>query len=142
VKPQPSAFTRALVGIKSSIPDPSAVKDVALKSMSVARETTSGLSTNLYREIKGLASSELEQVMLKATRPDDTPVKGKHAERLVQVTYQVSAKYDIYDGVLRKLWNRMTEKDWRTTIKALYILHKFSADGSPEHAGSLKVRPS
>lgn len=140
VKPQPSAFTRALEGIRSSMPDPSSVKDAAIKSLNVARETTSGLSANLYREVKGLTSSELEQVMLKATRPDDTPVKGKHAERLVGVTYQISAKFDIYDAVLRKLWAKMTEKDWRTNIKALYILHRFSADGSPEHAAALKVR--
>ena len=110
-----------------------------MKSLSVARETTSGLSANLYRDLKGLTSSELEQVMLKATRPDDTPVKGKHAERLVGVTYQISARYDIYDAVLRKMWAKMAEKDWRTTIKALYILHRFAADGSPEHAAALKV---
>merc|ERR1712232_1195234 len=30
--------------------------------------------------------------------------------------------------------------DWRTTIKALYILHRFSADGAPEHAPALKAR--
>jgi hypothetical protein len=107
--------------------------------LSVAREATSGLSANLYREVKGLTSSELEQVMLKATRPDDTAVKGKHVERLVGVTYQISARYDIYDAVLRKLWAKMAEKDWRTTIKALYILHRFSADGAPDHAPSLKV---
>ena len=77
--------------------------------------------------------------MLKATRPDDTTVKGKHVERLVGVTYQISSRYDIYDAVLRKLWSKMAEKDWRTTIKALYILHRFSADGAPEHSPALKV---
>ena len=137
---QPSTFTRGLTAIRSSMPDPGSVKEAAFKSLSVARETTSGLSSNLFREVKGLTSSELEQVMLKATRPDDTPVKGKHAERLVGVTYQISGRYDIYDAVLRKLWAKMAEKDWRTTIKALYILHRFSADGSPDHAPALKVR--
>jgi ANTH domain len=135
----PSSFTRGLEALRKSMPDPSSVKDAAVKSLNVARETTSSLSANLYREVKGLTSSELEQVMLKATRPDDTPVKGKHAERLVGVTYQISGRYDIYDAVLRKLWAKMAEKDWRTTIKALYILHRFSADGSPEHAAALKV---
>jgi hypothetical protein len=139
-KQKPSSFTRGLDALRNSIPDPSSVKDAAMKSLNVARETTSSLSANLYREVKGLTSSELEQVMLKATRPDDTPVKGKHAERLVGVTYQISGRYDIYDAVLRKLWAKMAEKDWRTTIKALYILHRFSADGSPEHAPALKVR--
>jgi len=137
---QPSTFSRGLDALRSSMPDPSSVKEAAMKSLSVARETTSGLSANLYREVKGLTSSELEQVMLKATRPDDTPVKGKHAERLVGVTYQISGRYDIYDAVLRKLWAKMAEKDWRTTIKALYILHRFSADGSPDHAPALKAR--
>lgn len=138
--PAPSTFTKGLAALKNSIPDPSAVREAAVNSLNVAREATSGLSANLYREVKGLTSSELEQVMLKATRPDDTAVKGKHVERLVGVTYQISARYDIYDAVLRKLWAKMAEKDWRTTIKALYILHRFSADGAPEHAASLKVR--
>ena len=136
----PSTFVRGMSTLRSYMPDPTAVKDATMKSLSVARETTSSLSTNLYREVKGLTSSELEQVMLKATRPDDTPVKGKHAERLVGLTYQVSSQFEIYDAVLRKLWAKMAEKDWRTTIKALYILHRFSADGSPQHAQSLKVR--
>jgi len=122
------------------LPDPSSVKTGLTSSISTAREATSGLSATLYREVKGLTSSELEQVMLKATRPDDTPVKGKHVERLVGVTYQVSARIDIYDAVLRKLWKKMAEKDSRTTLKALYILHRYSADGAPEHAASLKAR--
>ena len=139
-QPQESGFTKGLNAIRSSMPDPSTVKDAALSSLSAARQTTASLSSNLYREVKGLTSSELEQVMLKATRPDDTPVKGKHAERLVGVTYQISARYDIYDAVLRKLWSKMAEKDWRTTIKAVYVLHRFSADGAPEHAPALKAR--
>lgn len=140
-EPAPSAFTKGIAALRKSIPDPAAVREAAANSLSVAREATSGLSANLYREVKGLTSSELEQVMLKATRPDDTAVKGKHVERLVGVTYQISARYDIYDAVLRKLWAKMAEKDWRTTIKALYILHRFSADGAPDHAPSLKVCP-
>jgi len=108
--------------------------------MSAVRESTSKLSSNLYREMKGLTSSELEQVMLKATQPNDTPVKGKHVERLVGVTYQISGRYDIYDAVLRKVWGKMVEKDWRTNINALYILHRFSADGAPDHQAALKAR--
>jgi hypothetical protein len=129
-----------IAGIRSAVPDTDAVRTAALSSIKAARETTSSISSNLYREVKGLTSSELEQVMLKATRPDDSPVKGKHVERLVGVTYQISARYDIYDAVLRKLWSKMAEKDWRTTIKALYILHRFSADGAPDHAPALKAR--
>lgn len=126
--------------VRSSMPDPNTIKAVASNSLNAARATTSSLSANIYREIKGLTSSELEQVLLKATRPDDSAVKGKHVERLVSVTYQISSRYDIYDAVLRKLWSKMAEKDWRTKVKSLYILHRFSADGSPDHAAALKAR--
>jgi len=136
----PSTFSRGLSALRDVIPDPSTVRDAATNTFSAARQTSSKISSTIYREVKGLTSSELEQVMLKATRPDDTPVKGKHVERLVGVTYQISARYDIYDAVLRKLWGKMTEKDWRTTVKALYILHRFSADGAPEHQAALKAR--
>jgi hypothetical protein len=135
-----ASLTKGFNAIRSSLPDSAVLRDAAAASFNAARETTSGLSANIYREVKGLTSSELEQVMLKATRPDDTPVKGKHVERLVGVTYQISARYDIYDAVLRKLWGKMAEKDWRTSIKSLYILHRFSSDGAPEHAPALKAR--
>lgn len=139
-QPQPTAFTRGLSYLRESIPDANTLKEKTFSSIAAAKESTNKLSANIYREVKGLTSSELEQVMLKATKPDDTPVKGKHVERLVGVTYQISGRYDIYDSVLRKLWNKMAEKDWRTTIKALYVLHRFSADGAPDHQASLKAR--
>ena len=137
---QPSAFTRGLAALRDRVPDVETVKNAAVSSVNAARETTTKLSSNVYREIKGLTSSELEQVMLKATKPNDEPVKGKHVERLVGVTYQISGRYDIYDAVLRKLWNKMAERDWRTTIKSLYILHRFAADGAPDHQAALKAR--
>jgi hypothetical protein len=138
--PQPSAFTRGLSAIRDAMPDANTVKENVLAATRTAQEKTSSFSSNIYREVKGLTSSELEQVMLKATRPDDTPVKSKHVERLVGVTYQISGKYDIYDAVLRKLWNKMAEKDLRTKMKSVYVLHRFSVDGGPEHQEALKQR--
>eukprot|EP00584_Thalassiosira_punctigera_P001908 CAMPEP_0172544404 /NCGR_PEP_ID=MMETSP1067-20121228/14568_1 /TAXON_ID=265564 ORGANISM="Thalassiosira punctigera, Strain Tpunct2005C2" /NCGR_SAMPLE_ID=MMETSP1067 /ASSEMBLY_ACC=CAM_ASM_000444 /LENGTH=619 /DNA_ID=CAMNT_0013330963 /DNA_START=53 /DNA_END=1912 /DNA_ORIENTATION=+ len=138
--PPPSTFTRGLSAIRDRMPDPSAVKDTVLSATKAAQEKTSELSSNIYREVKGLTSSELEQVMLKSTRPDDTPVKTKHVERLVGVTYQISGKYDIYDAVLRKLWNKMAEKDMRTKLKSVYVLHRFAVDGGPDHQEALKQR--
>jgi len=61
------------------------------------------MSTKYVREFKGAMSSELEQVLLKATRPDDTHVKPKHIDRLVGVTYQISPQFDLYDPILRKV---------------------------------------
>lgn len=138
--PPPSTFTRGLSAIRDRMPDPNAVKETMLSATKAAQEKTSQLSSNIYREVKGLTSSELEQVMLKATRPDGEPVKTKHVERLVGVTYQISGKYDIYDAVLRKLWNKMAEKDIRTKLKSVYVLHRFSVDGGPDHQEALKQR--
>jgi hypothetical protein len=138
--PQPSAFTRGLSAIRDKMPDPTTVKETVLTATKTAQQSTAKLGSNLYREVKGLTSSELEQVMLKATRPDDEPVKSKHVERLVGVTYQISGKYDIYDAVLRKLWNKMAEKDIRTKLKSVYVLHRFSVDGGMEHREALKQR--
>lgn len=138
--PPPSTFTRGLSAIRDRMPDPAAVKDTVLSASKAAQEKTSALSSNLYREVKGLTSSELEQVMLKATRPDGDPVKTKHVERLVGVTYQISGKYDIYDAVLRKLWNKMAERDMRTKLKSVYVLHRFSVDGGADHQEALKQR--
>ena len=110
-----------------------------ISSFQKIRESTTRFSSTLYRDMKGLTSSELEQVMLKATRPTDDAVKGKHMERLVSLTYQVhSAQYDIYKPLLRKLYAKLCERDWRTKLKAAYILHRFSADGSPIHRNPLK----
>jgi ANTH domain len=135
-----AVFTKGWSAVVGALPDPALVKEAAISGINAAKQTTSSLSANIYREVKGLTSSELEQVLLKATRPDETAVKGKHVERLVALTYQISPRQDIYGSVLRKLWSKMAEKDWRTTIKALYILHRYSADASPEHAPSLKAR--
>merc|ERR1712238_132826 len=126
--------------IRESIPDAATIKESAMHSIASAKETTTKLSANIYREVKGHVSSELEQVILKATRPDDSPAKGKHVERLVGITYGVPGRHDIYEATLKKLWNRMAENDWRTTLKALYILHRYSAHGAPGHQAALKAR--
>lgn len=131
-----SAFTRSIQSLKEHIPDPNTVKSSTMAAFSTVSE-----ATNKYvREVKGMLSSELEQVLLKATRPDDSPVKAKHVERLIGVTYQISGQYDLYDPILRKLWSKMLEGDWRSTSKALYVLHRFSSDGADDHRIQLKAR--
>ena len=41
-------------------------------------------------------------------------------------------------GQVRKLWAKMADKEWRVALKALYIVHRFAASGSSEHAINLK----
>ena len=129
-------LTTAAARARASLPPAATIAAHA----SVLSNTIVDGTGKYFREVKGMMSSELEQVLLKATRPSDGPVKAKHAERLVGVTYQISGEYDLYDPILRKLWSKMCEADWRTNIKALYVLHRFAADGSPAHKDSLKAR--
>lgn len=136
----PSAFSRGLTALRESIPDPQTIKDTAISSISSAKETTTQLSSNLYREVKGLRSSELEQVFLKATKPDDSPIKNNFVEQLVAGTYHMKGVPDPWDFALRKLWSKMIESDWRTTLKAVYVLHRFGIDGAPEQQQALKTK--
>jgi len=136
----PSAFSRGLTALRESIPDAQTIKDTAASSISTARQTTTQISSNLYREVKGLRSSELEQVFLKATKPDDSPIKSNFVEQLVAGTYHMSGVQDPWDFALRKLWSKMIESDWRTTLKAVYVLHRFGVDGAPEQQLALKEK--
>ena len=126
-----ATFVRGLTALKTAIPDPSAVS-------AAAADASRDRASQYAREAKGVMSSELEQVLLKVTRPDDVSVKSKHLERLVAMSYSVPRDFDLYFNVLRKLWGKMAEGDWQTKCKALYVLHKFAAEGSPTHAQNLK----
>ncbi|CAM9316838.1 unnamed protein product [Scytosiphon promiscuus] len=95
-------------------------------------------ASSAYREAKSLMSSEMEGVVLKATRPDDLPVKPKHLEALMRPTAEMPKEFNVYLPVVRKLWSKMADKEWRVSAKALYIVHRFAADGSIEHATNLK----
>ena len=74
-------------------------------------------SGKYLREFKGMMSSELEQCLLKSTRPTPASVKPKHVERLVGVTYQIGGQYDLYDPILRKLWAKMAERSFDTKVR-------------------------
>eukprot|EP00968_Pinguiococcus_pyrenoidosus_P024340 scaffold4600_cov245-Pinguiococcus_pyrenoidosus.AAC.3 len=41
----------------------------------------------------------------------------QHVENLLVATHQTPAQFQVYPGVLKKLWNRMLEPDWRTALK-------------------------
>mmetsp|Transcript_6993 Transcript_6993/g.15942 ORF Transcript_6993/g.15942 Transcript_6993/m.15942 type:complete len:138 (+) Transcript_6993:1527-1940(+) len=60
--PPPSPFTRGLCAICDKIPDPTDFKDTILSATKAARERTSQISSNIYREVMGLTLSELERI--------------------------------------------------------------------------------
>ena len=39
-----------------------------------------------------------------------------------------------WEKTLHKLWNKVLEKDWRTTVKGIEILHRISRDARPKDA--------
>lgn len=65
--------------------------------LNVARQRAS----SVYREAKSLMSSEMEGVVLKATRPDDLPVKPKHLDALMRPTAEMPKEFNVYLPVVR-----------------------------------------
>jgi hypothetical protein len=46
---------------------------------------------------------------------------------------------NVYSPIVRKLWSKMRDTEWRVVLKSLYALHKLSTDGSMAQATNLKV---
>jgi hypothetical protein len=96
-------------------------------------------ATKIMREARTTVSSDLESVLLKATRPDNQPAKRKYVDVVVDSASKhfprfmksapgapstpVGYNNNPYEQLLTKLWKKMMERDWRTVAKALYILH-------------------
>jgi hypothetical protein len=66
------------------------------------------MASKYGREAKGAFSSELEQITLKATRPDETAVKAKHLEALLQPSYELPKEVSVYSTSVKKLWSKVS----------------------------------
>ena len=95
------------------------------------------------RLAKAYYSSEYEKFLLTATWPSEERVSPQLAKRLVESVARFPARPhalpddDPYRVTLRKLWKKMIEKDWRTTQKALYLLHALSRSTPTKNARAL-----
>ena len=89
-----------------------------------------------YRRAKVLRSSAFEAMLLRATWPGDDAVPQDLLDEIVKHSIPAfkygrgSAEDDPYHMMMHKLWTKMCEKDWRTVVKSLYILHCVSRDCS------------
>jgi hypothetical protein len=91
-----------------------------------------------YRRAKVLRSSAFEGLLLKATWPGNKEVPQDILTEIIK--HSIPAfKYGRSDGdddpyymTLHKLWTKMSERDWRTIVKSLYILHCISRDCSTD----------
>lgn len=96
------------------------------------------------REAKGYFSSDWEHILLQATKPTDTRPEAELVELMLGTVQTFVLNPDIGDAhnpyrtTLRKLWNKMAERDWRTKTKALYMFHMLIAHTQPEDAVILK----
>jgi cobalamin biosynthesis protein CobT len=97
-----------------------------LQGLSVAAETK---ARSALRDAKGLFSSDYEVLLLQATTPSDDEVPAKQLVDKVLVTVGTFARsLDVkrhsnpYRTTLRKLWSKLKEKNWRTTLKVLALV--------------------
>ena len=122
-------------GLEMSKVAASRAKDLAAEAAVKGQEAS--------RLAKAYYSSEYEKFLLTATWPSDQRVSPQLAKRLVESVARFPARPhalpddDPYRVTLRKLWKKMIERDWRTTQKALYLLHALSRSTPTKNARAL-----
>lgn len=94
--------------------------------------------SNIYRRAKVMRSSAFEGMLLKATWPDNDPVPAEILTEIIKHSIPAfkhgrhSSDDDPYHMTLHKLWTKLCEKDYRTVVKSLFILHCISRDSSTD----------
>jgi hypothetical protein len=93
---------------------------------------------DVYRRAKVLRSSAFEGMLLKATWPGNEAVPENILSEIIKHSIPAfkygrsSSEDDPYHMTLHKLWTKMCEKDWRTVVKSLYVLHMISRECSTD----------
>jgi len=90
------------------------------------------------RAAKAKTSSDFEKLLMRATSPVDAPVTRPDMELVLKEikTFPRKARrqgtQNPYEKCLHKLWTKMTDPDWRTTAKAVGVLHRIARDARPQ----------
>lgn len=105
-----------------------------------------GTWRRLARQVKVYSSSKLEGCLLRATRPDGAAVDEQGVEQLLHATEHFPSIRSYHKGceptrvMVRKIWKKCNEGDWRTASKGLYVLHRLLRDcGSDDDAEALAL---
>lgn len=139
----PSMFQRAQKMAKETAARTMEASKVAASKAKVLAAEAAVKGHEASRLAKAYYSSEYEKFLLTATWPSDARVSPQLARRLVESVARFPARPhalpddDPYRVTLRKLWKKMVEKDWRTTTKALYLLHALSRSTPTKNARAL-----
>ena len=102
------------------------------KFTSTLRRTTESAAQSVSRanrDITAYFSSDFEVLLLKMTEPNDSMTTKKDLQRFIKTTKSFVYNDDLvspsntYRATLRKIWAKVAERDCRTVLKALYLLH-------------------
>jgi hypothetical protein len=110
------------------------VSKVLQSSANKALSATALLSRNLKIHL----SSNFEVLLLKMTFPNDEMIHSKDIQKYLATIKSFVPNKNLYADnnpyrvTLRKLWKKMVEKDARTKLKALYLLHLLSMSTEPD----------
>jgi len=139
----PSVWQRASELAKNAASQAVQTSKLAATKAKVLTTEAATKAHEATRLAKAYYSSDYEQFLLKATWPNDARVEPELAKKLVDSVAHFPARPrtlpqdDPYRVTLRKLWKKMVEKDWRTTTKALYLLHSLSRSTPLKNARAL-----
>eukprot|EP00752_Nemacystus_decipiens_P005227 g4744.t2 len=129
-----------------------AIASALRRQMGTAREAVeqagsiaASTSKKLKREVKLAVSGSWESALLRVTWPDDLPPDETLLLSMVDAVQAFKKDRDVTKNsaehrvLLRKLWAKMSEPDWRTVSKAVYLFHSILKDLSVEHHTILKI---
>lgn len=103
-------------------------------------KTVSKSASLLNRDIKAYFSSDFEVLLLRMTAPTDVKTSPVDISRFIATTNTFIYNNDIvsesntYRVTLRKLWAKIAEKNFRTSLKALNLLHTLLVNSKPRNA--------
>ncbi len=97
-------------------------------------------SKSIKRSVKSYFSSDFEVLLLKITSPNDNLPDDIDVDRFTATIETFVRNMDVtsasnpYRVTLRKIWSKLTETDFRTTVKGLYLMHILLRHSQPEDA--------
>lgn len=116
-------------------------------TMSTIMSDIKSITQRYLLELKAFSSSEFEKAFIKATRPNDDPPKEKYVSSIVWTVNEFSSNRlkikssnDPYFIALHKLWLRIVFDDKRTSIKAVYILHRILQSTNIDNVKEFRLR--
>lgn len=147
--PPPSAASRFMAAAAAKTQEAARLAAEAAQKGATAASAKSMAAAQLAaRAAKAKTSSEFEKLLMRTTSPTDMPVMGPDMELLFQEVRGFSRKakrgggQNPYEKTLHKIWNKMIDPDWRTTLKGVGVLHRLSRGAKPKDRAAFATQAS